>query len=161
MHPEIHAYQLYTRTCARVERNETAETNECIAIFLQSDPLMSEEDDRSDVVFDRAASTGHPDSMHHQDAMQNRERSKLLLRKLNQNRERGKAERDQERERLQQLQSINNLLLDLPSPSTHLSSYSQDASSSQSSDKNLSTDGKTRVNKTIKCARIESNKVEI
>lgn len=101
---------------------------------------MSEEDDRSDLVFDRAVSRNHSDQMYHQDTMPNRERNKLLLRKLNQNRERGK-ERDQERERLQQLQSINNLLLDLPSPSSHLSNYSQDASSSQS-DKNVSTDGK-------------------
>lgn len=81
----------------------------------------------------------HTDPMHPQDAMQSRERGKLLLRKLSQNRERGK-ERDQERERLHQLQSINNLLLDLPPPSTHLTNYSQDTSSSQS-DKNISTDG--------------------
>lgn len=111
--------------------------------ILQSDPsLGSEENDRAELAFDRGASMNHSDPMHHQDTMQNRERSKLLLRKLNQNRERGK-ERDQERERLHQLQSINNLLLDLPPPPTHLSSYSQEASPSQP-DKNINNvDGKT------------------
>lgn len=108
--------------------------------ILQSDSsLVSEENDKTDLSF---ASMNHSDLMHHQDTMQNRERSKLLLRKLSQNRERGK-ERDQERERLHQLQSIN-LLLDLPPPPTHLSSYSPESSSSQS-DKNVNnTDSKTR-----------------
>jgi len=84
----------------------------------------------------------HQDSLHHQDATQNRERSKLLLRKLSQTRERERGkEREQERERLHQLQSINNLLLDLPTPPSpsHLPNFSQDASQS---DKNISTDGK-------------------
>jgi len=88
----------------------------------------------------------HQDPLH-QDATQNRERSKLLLRKLSQTRERERGkERDQERERLHQLQSINNLLIDLPPPPspTHLPNYSQDASSSSQSDKNVSIDGEMK-----------------
>lgn len=124
--------------CTRVKiRVEKSRTNRRMSI-LQSDPsLASEENDRANLGFDRAASMNHPEPIHHQDTMQNRERSKLLLRKLNQNRERERGkERDQERERLHQLQSIGTLLLDLPPPPTHLSSYSQEASSSQS-DKNV------------------------
>jgi len=82
----------------------------------------------------------HQDPLYHQDAAQNRERNKLLLRKLNQTRERERGkEREQERERLHQLQSINNLLLDITPPS---SSYLQDLSSSSQSDKNVSIDGR-------------------
>ncbi|XP_014488981.1 PREDICTED: cytoplasmic polyadenylation element-binding protein 1 isoform X1 [Dinoponera quadriceps] len=114
-------------------------------LLQSSDPLLvSEENDRADLGFDRGASMNHPDPVHHQDTMQNRERSKLLLRKLNQNRERERGkERDQERERLHQLQSINNLLLDLPPPPAHISSYSQEVPSSQS-DKN-NTDGDSAI----------------
>lgn len=107
---------------------------------------MSDEIDETDAGFDRDAPMHHQDPLHHQDATQSRERSKLLLRKLSQTceRERGK-EREQERERLHQLQSINNLLLDLPTPPSpsHLPNFSQDTSSSSQSDKNVSTDGKT------------------
>jgi len=112
---------------------------------------VSDEGDETDVGFDRDASMHHQDSLHHQDATQNRERGKLLLRKLSQTRERERGkEREQERERLHQLQSINNLLLDLPSPPSpsHLPSFSQDASSSQS-DKNVSTDGKTMYSREL------------
>ncbi|XP_018358755.1 PREDICTED: cytoplasmic polyadenylation element-binding protein 1 isoform X2 [Trachymyrmex cornetzi] len=87
----------------------------------------------------------HQDSLNHQDATQNRERSKLLLRKLSQTREREQGkEREQERERLHQLQSINNLLLDLPTPPSpsHLPNFSQDASQS---DKNISVDGDSAI----------------
>ncbi|XP_012220421.1 cytoplasmic polyadenylation element-binding protein 1 isoform X3 [Linepithema humile] len=111
-------------------------------------PLVSDESDETDVGFDRDTLMHHQDSLHHQDATQNRERSKLLLRKLSQTRERERGkEREQERERLHQLQSINNLLLDLPLPPSpsHLPSYSQDASSSSQSDKNVSIDGDSAI----------------
>lgn len=104
---------------------------------------MNDESDETDIGFDQGIPMLHQDSLHHQDATQNRERSKLLLRKLSQTRERERGkEREQERERLHQLQSINNLLLDLPTPPSpsHLPNFSQDASQS---DKNISTDGKT------------------
>lgn len=118
------------------------------SIFVtQSDiQLVSDESDETDIGFDRGASMHQQDLLHSQDATQSRERSKLLLRKLSQTRERERGkEREQERERLHQLQSINNLLLDLPSPPSpsHLPTFSQDAfSSSSQSDKNISNDGK-------------------
>lgn len=114
---------------------------------MQDIPLVSDESDETDVGFDRDTLMHHQDSLHHQDATQNRERSKLMLRKLSQTRERERGkEREQEREKLRQLQSINNLLLDLPLPPSpsHLPTYSQDASSSSQSDKNVSIDGKTQ-----------------
>lgn len=95
----------------------------------------------------------HQDPPHHQDATQNR--NKLLLRKLSQTRER---EREQEHERLHQLQSINNLLLDMPPSPSYLqdlssstqstppsSSYLQDLSSSSQSDKNVSIEGEVFI----------------
>lgn len=107
---------------------------------------MNDESDETDIVFDRGSLMHQQDLLHPQDATQNRERSKLLLRKLSQTRERerGQKEREQERERLHQLQSINNLLLDLPSPPSpsHLPTFSQDTFSSSQSDKNVSNDGK-------------------
>lgn len=113
---------------------------------------MGENNDKADIGFDRSVSMHHQDllhhqdPMHHQDAMQNKERNKLLLRKLSQSRERERGkEREQERERLHQLQSINNLLLDLPPSSSHFSNFSQDTSSTQS-DKNISLDGRIIVN---------------
>lgn len=117
--------------------------------ILQTDISLSDESDGTDVEFDKESSSmHHQDPLHHQDATtQNRERTKLLLRKLSQTRERERGkERDQERERLHQLQSINNLLIDLPTPPspTNLPSYSQDASSSFQSDKNVSIDGEMK-----------------
>lgn len=108
-------------------------------------PLVNDEVDETDVGFDRDAPMHHQDPLHHQDAAQSRERSKLLLRKLSQTRERERGkECEEERERLHQLQSINNLLLDLPTPPSpsHLPNFSQDASFSSQSDKNV-TDSKT------------------
>ncbi|XP_070514506.1 cytoplasmic polyadenylation element-binding protein 1 isoform X5 [Cardiocondyla obscurior] len=104
--------------------------------------LLSDEVDETDDGYDQNAPMHHQDTLH-QDATQTRERGKLLLRKLSQTL--GK-ERDQECERLHQLQSINNLLLDLPSPPSpsHLPSFSQDAFSSQS-DKNASTDDDSAI----------------
>lgn len=118
-------------------------------LMQPTDISLSDESDETDVEFDRESSSmHHQDPLHHQDATQNRERSKLLLRKLSQTRERERGkERDQERERLHQLQSINNLLIDLPPPPspTHLPNYSQDASSSSQSDKNVSIDGDSAI----------------
>jgi len=107
--------------------------------ILQLDISLGDEGDSADIGFDQGAAMHHQDPLYHQDAAQNRERNKLLLRKLNQTRERERGkEREQERERLHQLQSINNLLLDITPPS---SSYLQDLSSSSQSDKNVSIDG--------------------
>ncbi|XP_020281633.1 cytoplasmic polyadenylation element-binding protein 1 isoform X2 [Pseudomyrmex gracilis] len=111
--------------------------------------LVNDESDETDIVFDRGSLMHQQDLLHPQDATQNRERSKLLLRKLSQTRERerGQKEREQERERLHQLQSINNLLLDLPSPPSpsHLPTFSQDTFSSSQSDKNVSNDGDSSI----------------
>jgi len=110
---------------------------------LQLDISLGDEGDSTDVGFEQGSAMHHQDPLHHQDAAQNRERNKLLLRKLNQTRERERGkEREQERERLHQLQSINNLLLDITPPS---SSYLQDLSSSSQSDKNVSIDGRRTV----------------
>lgn len=87
--------------------------------------------------------TQHDQEMQQQLQLQQRERGQLLQVQQQQHREKTQqqqqqqhqqrdSQREREREQLHQLQSINNLLLDLPTTSNLYSNYSHDASCSQS-----------------------------